>query len=412
MSTTHQESNDRPASQPPAYPMPRPAGCPFDLPTELVRLSGEDPVSRITIWNETHPWLVTRYHDVRDMQLDTRFSVDRKWPEFPHASPGSQLRNEGSRMFFGMDNPQHARYRRMLISEFTMRRVETLRPVMRQVVDGLLTEMAGRTPPVDLVDAYTSRAPAMMGCALLGLPFSDHEFFRTNIGSRLNLSTSADEAKRGHDELTGYLLDLIRRKETEPTDDLLGRLVGKYVLGGQISREEALAVIEVLLAAGYAATGGTLALGTVLLLRHPDQLAVVRDGNQAEVATAVEELLRYLTTTHLGRRRVATEDVRVGGVTIRAGEGVIAADAIANRDPAVFDRPNELDLRRSPNPHLVFGVGVHQCLGQQLARMQLQVAFPALLRRFPGLRLAVPMSELDFLPDSTVYAVRSVPVQW
>ncbi|MFE7114607.1 cytochrome P450 [Streptomyces sp. NPDC057654] len=412
MSLRNEPQHERSVAQPPAYPMARPAGCPFQLPQELVRLSKEEPSSRITIWNGTHPWLLTRYEDISTVQRDPRFSVDRQWPGFPHASSGAQLRSAGSRMFFGMDDPRHSHFRRMLIPEFSMPRVRALQPAVRAVVDGLLDDMDRRTPPVDLVDVFAARGPAMMLCALLGLPYDDHEFFSKNVRARLTLTTSEEDAKRGHSELVSYLTDLIRRRESEPSDDLIGRLVTNRVCTGEITRDEALALIEVLLAAGYSATGGTIALGTVVLLLHPEQASVMRDGGPQEVATAVEELIRYVNTTHLGRRRVAREDVRIGGVTIRAGEGVIAADAIANRDPEMFDNPDELDLRRSPNPHLVFGVGAHQCLGQQLARMQLAVAYPALLRRFPGLRLAVPLSELEFLPEATVYSVREVPVQW
>jgi cytochrome P450 len=412
MSSMYEPDSERSAEQPPAYPMARPAGCPFDLPEELVRLSKEEPVSRITIWNGTHPWLLTRYEDISSVQRDPRFSVDRRWPGFPHASSGAQMRSAGSRMFFGMDDPRHSHFRRMLIPEFSMRRIRAMQPAVQAVVDGLLDDMARRKPPVDLVDAFAARVPAMMLCTLLGLPYEDHEFFSKNVRARLTLTTTEEDAKRGHDELVSYLADLIRRRESAPTDDLIGRLVKNRVCTGEITRDEALAMIEVLLAAGYSATGGTIALGTVVLLLHPEQAAVMRDGDPDEVAAAVEELIRYVNTTHLGRRRVAREDVRIGDVTIRAGEGVIAADAIANRNPEMFDKPDELDLRRSPNPHLVFGVGAHQCLGQQLARMQLQVAYPALLRRFPGLRLAVPLSDLEFLPEATVYSVREVPVQW
>jgi cytochrome P450 len=412
MSATYPLADDQPAPEPPSYPMPRPDGCPFSLPEELVRLSREQPASRITIWNGSHPWLLTSYDDVYAVQRDPRFSVDRRWPGFPHASPGAQMRSAGSRMFFGMDNPRHAFYRRMLISEFSARRVKALRPAVQDVIDGLLDDMAAGPSPADLIDAFASRVPAMVLCALLGLPVEDHDFFRDNVRARLALTTSEEEAKRGHEQLTAYLGDLIRRREAEPTDDLIGRLVQARVCTGEITRDEALAMIEVLLAAGYSATGSTIALGTLVLMLHPEQAGVVRDGEPDEVATAVEELLRYVTTTHLGRRRVAMEDVRVGDVTIKRGEGLIAADAIANRDPAVFDRPDELDLRREPNPHMVFGVGVHQCLGQQLARMQLQLAYPALLRRFPGLRLAVPMSEIEFMPEATVYGIRELPVRW
>ena len=412
MSATQQPEEDRTASLPPNYPMARPIGCPFELPEQLRRLREEEPTSRITIWNGSHPWLLTRYEDIRAVQADPRFSVDRRWPNFPHASPGAQMRSAGSRMFFGMDNPQHAKFRGMLIPEFSNRRVKALRPAVRKVVDGLLEDMDGRTPPVDLVDVFAARVPAMVLCELLGLPYADHEFFSRNVRARLTLTTSEEQARRDHEELMSYLGDLIRRREEEPTDDLVGRLVRDRVCTGQITRDEALAMIEVLLAAGYSATGGTIALGTLVLLTHPEQASIIREGTEEEVAVAVEEVIRYVNTTHLGRRRVAMEDVEVGGVTIRTGEGLIAADAIGNRDPEVFEDPETPNLRRDPNPHLVFGLGAHQCLGQQLARMQLHLAYTGLLRRFPTLRLAASVSDLTFRPEATVYTVAEVPVSW
>ncbi|MEU0507387.1 cytochrome P450 [Nocardia sp. NPDC005998] len=346
------------------------------------------------------------------MKDDARFSVDRRWPEFPQTSPGAQMRSARGGLLFGMDNPRHQYFRRMLIPEFTAKRIEPLRPTVQRVVDELLDGMAARPGPVDLVDAFAVRILSKVLCQMLGLPYEDHEFFRQNVKGRLTITTGEDKAKRDHDELTSYLGELFRRRELEPSDDLIGRLARDRINTGQLSREEAVGLIEVVIAGGYAATGGTIGLGTLLLLEHPEQIPVIRDGDAKEVAIAVEELIRYVNSTHLGRRRVALEEVEIGGVTIQPGEGLIAADALANRDPRMFDDPDALNLRRDPNPHLVFGIGTHHCFGAYLAKVVLETAFPSLFRRFPGLRLAVPMSELEFLPDATVYTVKEIPVLW
>jgi len=383
------------------------------MPEELVKLREGPGVGRITIWNGHQPWLLTRYEDVRAvMKDDVRFSTDRRWPEFPQASAGAQMRSARGGLLFGMDNPRHQYYRRMLLPEFTVKRIEPLRPAVQRAVDQLLDEMADRQAPVDLVDAFAARVLSKIMCQLLGLPYEDHEFFRQNVKGRLTVTTSEDKAKEDHTKLVHYLDELFRQRELEPTDDLIGRLARDRINTGQISREEAISLVEVVIAGGYAATGGTIGLGTLLLLQHPEQIPVIRDGDAKEVSIAVEELIRYVNSTHLGRRRVALEKVDIGGVTIQPGEGLIAADALANRDPRVFDDPDSLDLRRSPNPHLVFGIGTHHCFGAYLAKVVLEVSFPSLLRRFPDLRLAVPMSDLEFLPDATVYTVKEIPVSW
>jgi cytochrome P450 len=265
-----------------------------------------------------------------------------------------------------MDDPDHARLRRMLIGEFTVRRIGTLRPRVERVVTDLLDAMAAGPNPTDLVEAFALPVPSMVICEMLGVPYADHDHFQEHSRALLDTRTDPADVVRRTEELRDYLAALAAARESQPADDLLGHLAGRYVLTGALSRTEAASMALLLLVAGHETTANMIGLGTLALLRHPEGAAQVRDGEPAVVNAAVEELLRLLSVTHTGRRRVATEDVEIDGVTIRAGEGVIAAGDAANRDPAEFAHPDELDLHRESNHHVAFGFGIHQCLGQPL----------------------------------------------
>jgi cytochrome P450 len=408
--TTITAGNDANESAEPTYPMAR--TCPFDPPVELARLRAEKPISRIRLWDGSSPWLVTRYEDVRNLLADPRVSADTRLPSYPFQSPGLRARRMTSRSFIGMDDPDHARYRKMIISDFTVRRTESLRPLVEKIVNDLLDAMERAPRPVDLVEAFALPLPSMVICQMLGVPYADHDFFQDHSRAILDISTDPQETVRANDELRDYLTALIAEKEAEPTDDILGRLAQRYVSTGRLSRSEAATMALLLLVAGHETTANMIAFGTLTLLEHPEQAAEVRDGDAAVVKSAVEELLRLLTVVHTGRRRVALEDIEIDEVTIRAGEGLIVAGESANRDPSVFESPDELDIHRGSNHHVAFGFGVHQCLGQPLARLELQIAYPALLRRFPDLRLAVPLEQIRYRDKMVVYGVQELPVSW
>ncbi|WP_214411199.1 cytochrome P450 [Sphaerisporangium fuscum] len=399
-----------PAS-PPAYPMAR--TCPYGLPPDLSRLREEEPITRVRLWDGSTPWLVTRYDDVRAVLADPRFSADAGRPGYPARGPSSRARRQGPGSFITMDPPEHTRHRRMLIREFTVRRTETLRPVVEETVERLLSGMAAGGQPVDLVQAFALPLPSTVICHLLGVPYADHAFFEEQSRRMLDLQGDPSAAADAARTLAAYLRDLVVAKAAAPGDDLIGRLVLRHVRTGELTLRETVATAMLLLVAGHETTANMIGLGVLTLLRHPEQAAEIRDADDPAVAdAAVEELLRLLTVAHTGRRRVAVEDVELGGVTIRAGEGVIAAADAANRDPAVFAVPDELDIHRAPNHHVAFGFGVHQCLGQPLARLELRIAYRALFRRFPSLRLAVPDDRLSFLHTMPIYGVRSLPVTW
>ncbi|WP_329048360.1 cytochrome P450 [Amycolatopsis sp. NBC_01488] len=394
----------------PEFPMTRAAGCPFDPPPAARALQGEAPLARVRLWDGSTPWLVTRYAEQRALLADPRVSADVTRPGYPSPAP---LPKGGTGIsFILMDNPEHARLRKMVTAPFTIRRVAAMRPAVQKIVDDCLDDLLAGPKPVDLVEAFALPVPSLVICELLGVPYADHDFFQENSKVIIRRDAKPEERAAGHQALVGYLDRLMGEKLAAPADDLLSGLATR-VHAGELSRTEAAQMGVLLLIAGHETTANMIALGTLALLEHPDQLALLRESDDpALVASAVEELLRYLNITHNGRRRVALEDIEIGGETIRAGEGVIMANDVANRDPSVFPDGDRLDLTRDAHRHVAFGFGVHQCLGQPLARLELQVVYRTLYRRIPTLALATDVERIPFKHDGSVYGVYELPVTW
>ena len=394
----------------PVFPGSRSPSCPFDPPEPYADYRREEGLRRV-LWNGRPVWLVSRYADIRAVMSDPRVSADPRRPGFPD----SALAAAGQEMpmsFPRMDDPEHARLRRMLTGEFTVRRVERMRPHLREVVDGFLDQMIAKGRPADLVGDYALPIPSMVISLMLGVPYADHDLFQRHSGTLLTMGATAADKTAAATAIFTYLLDLVARKEREPGDDIISRQV-RHVAAGELSRETVVVNAMALLIAGHETTANMIALGALALLTDPSQLAVVRDTDDpARVAGAVEELLRYLTIVQDAVARVATEDITVGGQLVRAGEGLMMNLPSGNRDAAFTDRADTLDVRRDLRGHLAFGYGTHQCLGQSLARVELQTALPALLRRLPGLRVAVPLEQIVFRDDMSTYGVRELPVTW
>lgn len=401
----------------PEYAARRASGCPFDPPpAHRALLPADDrpasPPVRVRLWNGSSAWLVARHTDQVQLLRDERVSADNRRPGYPATSPGSEATRAHNRTFITMDEPEHNEQRRRFTAAFTVRRMDDLRPRVAALVDGLLDDMEAAGPPADLVESFALPLPSLVICELLGVPYSDHAFFQRCSKVIIDSRSTGEQALAASQELVDYLGDLIEAKAARPGDDVLSRLAVDHYATGDATRDECAKQARLLLVAGHETTANMIALGTCALLEHPDQLAAVRDGDQRRVAGAVEELLRYLTIVHLGRRRTALADIEVDGVLIRAGEGLILANDLANRDPEVFPDPDRLDVDRAARRHLAFGSGPHQCLGQNLARLELQLAYPALLRRFPGLRLDRPLAEIPFRDEMLVYGVHALPVSW
>jgi cytochrome P450 len=394
----------------PHYPMARAPGCPLDPPPQLRAM---DRLSKVRLWDGSTAWLVPRYADQRALLADPRISADPCRDGYPHVSPAGKVRRRRLRAFISMDEPEHSRMRRMVTAAFAIRRVEQLRPVVQEIVDELIDDLLAGPRPADLVQAFALPVPSTVICRLLGVPYADHDRFQGYSRTMLRRDAPAEEAIGAQEALVAYLEGVIEDKLSEPADDMLSRLATEQVATGELTRREAASMGVLLLVAGHETTANMIALGTIALLQHPDQLAVLRDADDpAVVAGAVEELLRYLTIAHSGRRRVALEDIQLDGHVIRAGEGVILPNEAGNRDVEPFPDPDRLDIHRDARGHVAFGFGVHQCLGQPLARVELQVVYGTLYRRIPGLRLAVPIEEIPFKYDSLVFGAYELPVSW
>jgi cytochrome P450 len=392
-----------------AFSFPASRGnCPFAPPADVSQLLGDAPMRRIALQDGTPAWLVARYSDVRKLLRDSRFSASAHHQGFPWTNDGLKLLNTGDPTpFIRTDGPEHVRIRDMLVADFTPRRAEAMRPRIQQIVDDCLDRMIRRGSPADLVAELALPLPSQIICELLGVEYDDHEFFQQR--SRLLLQSSADPTAlmRAVGELTDYLVQLIERKRKTPDDTIVSRLVS----GGQLSDAEVTLTGILLLSAGHETTANQTTMSTLALLRNPDQLSLLR-AQPGLIKDAVEELLRYASIMRIGVPRVATEDVTVGGQLVPNGEGVICMLDTANHDERVFATPEELDVTREARSHVAFGFGVHQCLGQSLARVELQVVLDTLLRRLPGLRLGIPFEELRFNEAGAVYGIDELPIAW
>ncbi|MEU2288385.1 cytochrome P450 [Streptomyces sp. NPDC013178] len=394
----------------PEFPMPRADRCPFDPPPALKELRERGPLTKVRLWDGSEPWLVTRYAEQRALLGDPRVSADTDSPGYPtKASPEA---GEGKLSFIMMDDPEHARLRRMVTAPFAVKRVEALRPAVQRIVDGLIDDLLAGPQPADLVERFALPLPSLVICELLGVPYDDHAFFQDHTKTMVHRDATPEQRGRASREVAAYLAGLVGKRLADPREDLLSSIAGR-VGAGEIDHRQATEMALLLLIAGHETTANMIALGTYALLRHPDQLALLRDSDDPGlVASAVEELLRYLHITHLGRRRAVTEDIEIAGQVIKAGEGVIMVNEIANRDPDVFPDPDRLDITRDARRHVAFGFGVHQCLGQPLARMELQVVYGTLYRRIPTLAPAVPPQDVRFKHDAFIYGVHELPVTW
>jgi cytochrome P450 len=395
------------------YPGARDRTCPFAPPAGQRALNDKAPVSRGRIWDGSTPWLVTGHAAQREILSDPRVSSNDKQSGFPHPN---EVMAQGAPhhplTIFNADGADHTRIRRMMTRPFTRNRMEALRPEIQRFTDELIDQMLDGPKPVDLVTALSLPLPSLMICALLGVPYEDHEFFQEHAAVANKRFKTADDDRRATEALGGYLTKLLQQRMEEPAEDVLSDFAGR-VTAGELTLPDATLLCMVLLIAGHETSANMITLGTALLLERPDQLERLRTTDDPEfLANAVEELLRYLTIPHLGQRRIAREDIEIEGATIRAGEGIVVPLPAGNWDPQAFPEPERLDLGRPARHHHTFGWGVHQCVGQQLARIELQVVFGTLFRRVPTLRLAVDRDALEFKGDSLAYGVHELPVTW
>jgi cytochrome P450 len=398
----------------PAFPMPR--SCPLDPPPGYAKVGEEAAVSRITLPTGKSAWLIMGHKYLRQILTDSRVSVNRIHPGYPHlvalTPEALAMMSRVNDSLVGLDPPEHTIHRRMLINEFTVRRFQALRPRIQEIVDERVDRMLAGDRPVDLVEALALPVPSEVISELLGVPREDAELFQQCTLVAFNRKAPLDERIAAGVNLMMYVDKLVTEKEDQPGDDLIGRLVVKYREAAQYDHAHLVGLGMLLLMAGHETTANMISLGTLALLEHPDQLAELK-RDPSVTPKAVEELLRYLSIVDIsGGSRVALADIEIGGVTIRKGEGLIALLSGANRDGDLFANPDTLDLRRGARQHVAFGYGIHQCIGQNLARLELEVVFSTLFARIPDLRLAVPMEDLPLKDDASIYGILEMPVTW
>jgi cytochrome P450 len=398
----------------PEYPMERASACPFSPPQQMLDLGAGKGLFRVKIWNGSTPWLITGHEEARTLFADSRVSVDDRKDGFPHWNEHMlSTVNKRPRSVFTSDAEEHTRFRKMLSRPFTFKRVEGLRPAIQQVTDRCIDEILAGEQPADIITKLALPVPTEVISEMLGVPYEDHEFFQHHANVGLARYASAEDGQKGAMSLHKYLIDLVTKKMENPAEDAISDLAER-VTAGEISVKEAAQLGTGLLIAGHETTANMIGIGVLALLENPEQAALLRDTDDPKViANAVEELMRYLSIIQNGQRRVATDDIEISGETIRAGEGIIIDLAPANWDASAFPEPDRLDLtRENAGQEVGFGYGRHQCVGQQLARAEMQIVFPTLLRRIPTIKLAIPFEDVPFKHDRLAFGVYSLPVTW
>ncbi|MBX9642251.1 MAG: cytochrome P450, partial [Mycobacteriaceae bacterium] len=387
----------------PVIPVPRAAHCPLAPPPQFVHWRREPGLRRV-MYHGRPAWMVSRYQDIRAALVDPRLSADTMPDSLkPQSAENTPI------IFARVDDPEHHRLRRMLTGNFTYRRTESMRSQIQDMVDRYLDDMISNGPPADLVREFALPVPSLVIALLLGVPPADLELFQRHTAAGLDTRSTDEERARGFGIMYTYIEELVKRKEREPGDDLISRMVVDHVATGQLNRETAAMTSVIMMQAGHETTANMISLGTVALLQNPeifDRLG--RTDDRSVVANIVEELMRYLSIVHSQVDRVATEDFVLGGQPIRAGDFVVMNLPAGNWDTDFVDDPDRLYADRNTRGHLGFGYGVHQCIGQNLARVEMQVAFATLARRLPGLRLAVPPEELRF-KEADIYGMKELP---
>ncbi len=382
---------------PPAAPSPM---SPSPL---FARLRREQPVARVRLPSGDHAWLVTRYHDNRQVLADPRFSRAAAAATGAPRLRAIPLERDA---ITTLDPPEHTRLRRTVLPHFAATRVESSRDRVRQIAARLAADSLGGAGPADLAGRLATPLAITVICDVLGVPDADRAEFQAVTTDYLGLGADGPASTLAAAErLKRYFGELVAARHRGPGDDTLSLLVAE----GRLTDAELVTLGTTLLTAGYQTVANQLGISILTLLTHPDQAA--RLGGPASVHTAAEELLRFAPLSVSGGTiRVALADVVVGGTLIRAGDAVLPATTSANRDERVFADPDRLDLSRAPNPHMAFGHGIHRCLGAHLARLQLQVAIEVLLPWLPRLRLAKPAEEIPWRTQAMVRGPLEVPV--
>lgn len=374
----------------------------LDPVPDLGEVRASAPVSKINIPFGVNVWLVTGYQEAKTV-LGNAKGYSNDFANLVGAHGASESHSPGGLGF--ADPPEHTRLRKLLTPEFTMRRLSRLTPDIKAIIEQRLDAMAAADAPVDLVAEFALPIPSLVICELLGVPYADRGDFQRLSMARFDLFGGATASLGAISESLEYLKGVVEQQRKEPGDGLLGMLIKEH--GDDVDDLELAGLADGVLTGGFETTASMLALGALVLLRDRDSFKLIHDDDAA-VHDFVEELLRYLTVVQVAFPRFAREDLTVGGVEISKGDVVVVSLSGADRDPVLGPDLERVDPTREPTSHLAFGYGVHRCIGAELARMELRAAYPALVRRFPNMRLAD--EELNFRKASIVYGVERLPV--
>jgi cytochrome P450 len=392
----------------PVIPASRAAHCPLHPPPEFA-MWREEPGLRRAMYQGKPAWVVSRYQDIRAALVDPRLSADTISDSIKPSTPNDDV----PVMFARIDDPEHHRLRRMMTNVFTFRRTDAMRPQIQDLVDQHLGQMIANGPPADLVRDFALPVPSLVIALLLGVPPDDLGFFQHNTTVGMDMKSSVEQKAQAFGAMYVYIQELVERKEHDPGDDLISRLATAYVATGQLNRATAAMTGVIMMQAGHETTANMISLGTVALLQHREVFERLgQTDDKAVIANIVEELMRYLTIVHSQVDRVATEDLTIGGQLVRAGDMVVMNLPAGNWDAEFVDNPDTFDIDRNTRGHLGFGYGIHQCIGQNLARVEMQTAFSTLARRMPTLELAVSPDALKFKAESDIYGMKELPVTW
>lgn len=408
-------SNDEETAVARAVELPSERVDPLDPPPGLRTLAEQSPISPLRFAGGQSGWLVTGYELARTVLVDNRFSVDTTVLPLGDAEMLEEIDRiekstpESDGVLVMLHPPQHTKIRRAAAKYFTVRAVREQQPAVERIVAGRLDAMQQAGAPVDLVTAFALPVSSFSICEMLGVPHADRERFERPSAVLADPHLDAAQKRDALNAFYDYCREVVARKRAEPRDDIISDLAR----AGELTEDEIVGLARQLFEAGHETTAAQISLGVVTLLRDRarwERLRAEPDG----VANAVEELLRYLSILQMGTfSRTALEDLEVAGVTIRRGEKLVVSIPVANRDPEKFPAPDELDLGRDAAGHLAFGHGRHMCIGQHLARLELEVALRGLLERFPDLDLAVAPGELRFHGgEHQLYSVETLPVAW
>lgn len=396
----------------PSFPMLRTAG-PLSPPPDYALFRSQARFVPVTMWSGARAWVATRWEDVRAVLASNSFSVDPNKPGYAGVSAAREAQVKARKAFINMDDPDHMRFRRMLTREFVVKRLEELRPTVEKIVAEHVEALLDGPTPADLVGRFAMPIPSTVISHMLGVPYGDHEKLTEWSTTRNDHTVSPEEINEAAAKLDDYFERLFAEKErsADAGADIISRLARDQIATGNMTRDEAVQIAVLLYSGGHGTTASQIGLGTLSLLQHPDQAQYLRE-DLTRIPAAIEEMLRFHTVTHVNSARVAIEDTEIAGHKISAGETVYALLSAANRDPEVFAKPDKFDVTRDASNHMAFAFGVHQCLGQPLARLELGIVFATILTRLPHLKLAVPFEELRFRLRSQVYGPETLPVTW